>query len=67
MIDSADSSIRQAAVGVVGEIYKEIQDSIWGLIGEVSSKAKGMIEQRFKSIGNLLSNSSPVKEDLVVY
>ena len=60
MVESGESAVRKAAVDVLGEIYRQSDDSIWTFIGEVSLKAKGMIEQRFKSIGSGLKKSQSI-------
>ena len=63
LVSHNDGSVRLAAVGAIAEVYKHLEDRIWGLIGEINDKAKEMIEQRFKMLngGNAMNKTVPAK------
>ena len=52
-VNSSDNNVRSAAVGTVTEAYKYVQDKIWTMIGDVPDKSKGLLEQRFKTVGGV--------------
>ena len=58
MADSNDKAIRENAVSAMGEIYKHIGDDIWRLMGDVTPKVQGLLEQRFKKIKGITSSGS---------
>ena len=43
---------------MLSEIYKVLDDDIWRIVGKVSIKVKGLLEQRFKKIKGLGASSS---------
>ena len=50
MADNGDKSIRENALKFMGEAYKLLDDNIWRVIGEVTPKVQGLLEQRFKKL-----------------
>lgn len=50
MADSNDKAIRENALVVMSEAYKQLGDDIWRLIGDVTPKVQGLFEQRFKKV-----------------
>jgi hypothetical protein len=48
LADNSDKSVRENALKVLSEIYKILDEGIWKIIGEVSTKVQGLLEQRFK-------------------
>lgn len=48
-VNSADNNVRAAAVNTIAEIFKILGEKTWGLIGDLPEKAKGILEQRFKT------------------
>lgn len=60
MADSGDTGVREGALTFIGEIYKILDESIWRLMGPVSIKVKGLLEERFKRVkkgGDLMNRS----------
>lgn len=55
LTDSPSKNIRENALKVLGEAYKHLDDNIWRVLGDLSTKCRGLIEARFKKIkgGNL--------------
>lgn len=48
--NSPDNNVRASAVQTLGEIYKHCGDKIWISIGEVTSKVRDLLDQRFKAV-----------------
>jgi cytoskeleton-associated protein 5 len=44
MADSNDKGIRENAVSAMGEIYRNLGDDIWRLVGDVTPKVQGLLE-----------------------
>lgn len=60
MADNNDKSIRENALKFMGEAYRLLDDDIWRVVGDVTPKVQGLLEQRFKKIkgANLQSSNS---------
>ena len=50
MADNADKAIRENALKFMGEVYKVMEENVWRVIGEVTPKVQGLLEQRFKKL-----------------
>lgn len=50
MADNADKNVRENSLKFMGEAYKLINDNIWSVLGEVTPKVQGLLEQRFKKL-----------------
>ena len=50
LTDSPSKNIRENALKVLGEAYKNLDDNIWRVLGDLSTKCRGLIEARFKKI-----------------
>lgn len=50
MADNASKNIRENALKVLGEAFKHLEDNIWRVIGDITPKVQGLLEQRFKKI-----------------
>ena len=48
LADNGDKGVREGALQALGEVYKVLDEDIWRLIGQVTIKAKGLLEGRFK-------------------
>ena len=44
LCDSGDAGVREKALQVLSEIYKILDEDVWSIIGNVSIKAKGLLE-----------------------
>jgi hypothetical protein len=53
LCDSGDTGVREKALQVLSEIYKILDEDIWKIVGNLSVKSKGLIEQRFKKVKGL--------------
>lgn len=51
LADHSDKSIRENSLSALGELYKHLNEDIWRAIGQVSTKAQGLIEARLKKLG----------------
>ncbi len=49
LADNPDKNVRENSVKVMAEVYKHLDEDIWRIMGEVSTKSKGLFEQRFKN------------------
>mmetsp|Transcript_1938 Transcript_1938/g.1396 ORF Transcript_1938/g.1396 Transcript_1938/m.1396 type:complete len:236 (-) Transcript_1938:1368-2075(-) len=61
MADASDKGVRDNSVSFIGEIYKVIDDDIWRILGQVTPKVQGLLEQRFKKLkggGGLAGSAS---------
>ena len=56
--ESSDAGVREKALQVLSEIYKVLDEDIWSIVGNVSIKVKGLLEQRFKKLKGLGSSKS---------
>ena len=57
MADHASKQIRENALKLLGEAYKTMDDVMWTIIGDVTPKVKGLLEQRFKKIKGVPTSS----------
>ena len=57
LADNSDTGVREGALTVLGEAYRVLDDDIWRVIGNVTVKVKGLLEQRFKKLKPGLNNS----------
>jgi ABC-type arginine transport system ATPase subunit len=55
MADNADKGVRENSLKVFAECYAHLGEKIWTLLGEVPMKVKGLLEQRFKTVGKNVS------------
>jgi len=58
LADSGDKGVREGALSVLAEAYKAIDEDIWRVVGNVTVKAKGLLEGRFRKIKGLGASSS---------
>jgi hypothetical protein len=49
MADHADKGIRENALKMMCEAYSHLTENIWRVIGDVTPKVQGLLEQRFKA------------------
>jgi len=49
LADSPDKNVRENSVKVMAEVYTFLQEDVWRVMGDMSTKAKGLFEQRFKN------------------
>jgi hypothetical protein len=57
--------VRENTLKVFAETYTVLRDDVWRLLGkEINPKVKGLLEQRFKQVGNKLGSSSKPGNDL---
>ena len=57
-MDSKDSAVRENSICVLAEIYKQVEEDIWRVMGTVPLKVKGLLETRFKKVKGGLGASS---------
>ena len=63
MADAPSKNVRENALKVLGEAYKHLDENIWRVLGDVTTKVRGLLEARFKKIkggqpvNHLLSSS----------
>ena len=57
LADNSDAGVREGSLTVLGEAYRVLDDDIWRVIGNVTLKVKGLLEQRFKKLKPGLTNS----------
>jgi hypothetical protein len=50
MADAPSKNVRENALKVLGEAYKHLDDNIWRVLGDVTTKVRGLLEARFKKI-----------------
>jgi len=50
LADNPDKAVRESALKVLSELYKILDEGIWRIIGDVSTKVQGLLEQRFKKV-----------------
>jgi hypothetical protein len=53
MADSNDKYVRDNSLKVLSEAYKFTEEDIWRLVGDITPKVKGLLEQRFKKCKGL--------------
>ena len=58
LVDSKDSAVRENSICVLSEIYKQVDEDIWRVMGNVPLKVKGLLEARFKKVKGGLGASS---------
>lgn len=58
MADNPSKAIRENALKVLGEAFKHLNENIWRVIGDVTPKVQGLLEQRFKKLKGGPLNSS---------
>ena len=58
LVDSKDSAVRENSICVLSEIYKQVDEDIWRVMGTVPLKVKGLLEARFKKVKGGLGASS---------
>jgi cytoskeleton-associated protein 5 len=58
LADNNDKGVREGALQVLGEVYKILDEDIWRLIGQVTVKAKGLLDGRFKKMKGGLGSSN---------
>lgn len=58
LVDSKDSAVRENAICVLAEIYKQVDEDIWRVMGNVPLKVKGLLETRFKKTKGLGASSN---------
>ena len=64
LVDHSDLGVRKGALQVLGQIYFIIEEDIWKKVGQVSPKARDLMENMFKQVKILKSPqtvSSPRK------
>lgn len=57
-MDSKDSAVRENSIVVLSEIYKQVDEDIWRVMGTVPLKVKGLLETRFKKTKLGLNSSA---------
>jgi cytoskeleton-associated protein 5 len=60
LVDSGDPGVREKSLQVLGEIYKVLDEEIYSIMGKLSVKSNGLLEQRFKKIKGLGASSSNI-------
>ena len=50
LVDHCDLGIRKGALQVMGAIYFIVEEDIWKKVGQVSQKAKDLMENMFKQV-----------------
>lgn len=58
LVDSKDSAVRENSIRVLSEIYKQVDEDIWRVMGTVPLKVKGLLETRFKKTKATLNSSA---------
>ena len=58
LVDSKDSAVRENSICVLSEIYKQVDEDIWRVMGTVPLKVKGLLETRFKKVKGGLNSSA---------
>ncbi len=50
LADHSSKAIRENSLKLLGEAYKHLDENIWRVLGDVTPKVQGLLEQRFKKI-----------------
>ena len=50
LVDHSDLGVRKGALQVLGQIYFIIEEDIWKKVGQVSPKARDLMENMFKQV-----------------